>query len=90
MVVSGRQIRAARALLDLSQIDLADLAKVGRETISDLEIGKDVRTSTLMAAVDALHAKGIEFVNGRNGEEGVVLHAPAKKPKKRASRKASR
>jgi transcriptional regulator with XRE-family HTH domain len=38
--ITGEQCRAARAWLEWSQEDLADLSKVGLSTIKDLEKGK--------------------------------------------------
>lgn len=63
MSISAAQCRAARALLDWSQDELATNALVARATIADFERGtrKPMR-SNLASIASALSAAGIEFI----------------------------
>jgi transcriptional regulator with XRE-family HTH domain len=75
MVIYGAQLRAARALVGLSQHDVADGAKVSVPTIKRMEAGDGpVRGShvTVSAVVAVLEAAGVTFTN-TNGEPGVKL-----------------
>ena len=74
IVITGRHIRAARALLGLSQSELAKKSKVALRTLSRMEESDDAvssRTATLNRIVAALEKAGIEFLNG--GQPGVRL-----------------
>jgi transcriptional regulator with XRE-family HTH domain len=73
------QCRAARALLDWSQQELADASLVGNATIRNFESGRsDPQNSTLAALQRALEAAGVEFTNG--GEPGVKIRAKTERP----------
>jgi transcriptional regulator with XRE-family HTH domain len=76
-VISGRQIRAARALLGWKQLDLAKGAGVSEITIKNIERGvTDARGSTLAAIQDAFYKAGIVFLDrgdARDGGPGVRL-----------------
>lgn len=62
-IVTGRQLKAARAWLDLSQDDLTEKSKVTRRTIQDFESGKRVpQPRTLSDLQKALEDCGIEFI----------------------------
>ncbi|MCG5246862.1 helix-turn-helix domain-containing protein [Methylorubrum sp. B1-46] len=65
MYPSGPQIRAARALLNLSRDQLADLAGVSARTIDNLEseTRKPIR-ATQNAVLGALLGAGVEFDPG--------------------------
>lgn len=74
MIITGRQLRAARALLGMEQIELAKRARVAVGTIRrmesfDEEVG--ARTSTLSQVQKALEKAGVEFLN--DGQPGVRL-----------------
>ena len=62
------QLRAARALLDWNQTELANKAGVSVETIKRLEgiVGslEATKVSTLDAITKALNKAGVEFTNG--------------------------
>ena len=65
-VITGRQLRAARALLDWEQIELAKRSRVAIGTIRRMEsfsgqIGS--RTSTLSQVQQTLEKAGIQFLN---------------------------
>ena len=65
--ITGRHIRAARALLGWAQGELAKRSKVARGTIRRME-GFDgpvsARTETLGRIVAVLERAGVEFLNG--------------------------
>lgn len=62
MKFDGNLCRAARALLNLSNSDLAEAAGVGVNTLSRFERGTDVRLSTANAIQAALEARGAVFI----------------------------
>ena len=66
-MISGAQIRAARAFLGWTVKDLAERAKVGISTIQRIEnaVGHPKTLVTNLAAIQStLEAAGIEFTNG--------------------------
>ena len=67
MPITGYQIKAARSLVGMEQVDLAERAKVSANTIRNMEAFKadrvKVRTDTLDAVTDALRAAGVVFVD---------------------------
>ena len=74
--VSIRQIKAARALLDWSQEQLAEAASVSLPTIKRLEandglLGGQLGTSTKIRR--ALEAAGVEFIFENGGGAGVRI-----------------
>jgi transcriptional regulator with XRE-family HTH domain len=57
--------RAARALLNWSQAELAQRARVAKQTLADFERGaRSPYPRTLADIRAALEAEGIEFTNG--------------------------
>jgi DNA-binding XRE family transcriptional regulator len=61
-LITGRQIRAARALLDMSQDDLANAAGLTKQGISKIEDGSvQPREGTIMDIVRVFSDRGIEF-----------------------------
>ncbi len=69
-MITGRQIRAARALLNWDAADLAKAAKLSRETISNIENNLvQAREGTLSCIATVFQNNGIEFV----GDIGVQL-----------------
>ena len=80
-MMTPAQCRAARALLDWSQQQLADAAKIGNATIRNFEGGKSTpQNATLDVLQRALESAGVEFTNG--DEPGVKLKAKGKKGKR--------
>ena len=78
-MITGRQLRAARVLLGIEQIELAKLAGVAIGTIRrmesfDGEIGS--RTGTLSLVTRAMEKAGVEFLN--DGQPGVRMRAQKK------------
>ncbi len=70
MRISPSQLKAARNLVDLTAVQLSELAKVSRDTIADWEAGRITPHAATVDAVRAvLDARGVEFI----GERGVTL-----------------
>lgn len=68
--MTGKQILAARALLGMSQADLAVAAGVSADTLVSWEREqREPRRETVRLVCEALERRGIEFLN--HGEPGV-------------------
>jgi len=83
-MLSSDQIRGARAILRLSQADLAKAASVSLETIKRLEAMHGelkVRLDTLTRIKDALERAGVEFISENGGGAGVRLAKRGKRSK---------
>ena len=81
-MVSGAQIRAARALLDWSAMTLAEAVGVTRHTILRLEQYDGVppsRSQTLEEIQRAFESAGVEFIGSPDDGPGVRL---VRRPKK--------
>jgi len=63
-MIEAAQIKAARALLGLGQVELAKLAGVGLTTLKRIELSEEVTGSarTLWNIQTALEAAGVEFI----------------------------
>ena len=75
--ISPAQCRAARALLGWNQLQLAEGARVSRQTLVDFE--REARTpypNNLAAIRAALEAAGVEFIAENGGGAGVRLRKP--------------
>jgi transcriptional regulator with XRE-family HTH domain len=57
----GKAIRDERKALGMTQLELASLANIRRETVIKAESGKNIDTLTLLAIVGAL-GKGLSIV----------------------------
>jgi DNA-binding XRE family transcriptional regulator len=81
ILVTTRQIKAARALLAWSQADLADRSGISEPTVARLEAadgelgGREDTTQKLRAAIEAA---GVEFIDENGGGPGVRLRKPGK------------
>jgi transcriptional regulator with XRE-family HTH domain len=79
--MTSAQMRAARAMLDWTQPQLAEAAGVSVETIKRLERLEGEVTATRVATIDAIEKAlvkaGVEFTNG--DEPGVKLRAKRKR-----------
>ena len=78
--ISGAQMRAARALLRWTALDLAKTSKVGVATIRRVEVvdGDISATKANQAALrHALEAAGVEFIDENGGGVGVRLRKPS-------------
>lgn len=75
-VVTGAQLRAARAFLKLSQRQLSSLSKVSNLTIVRMEAtdGAVTRRARLVASIiAALSSKGIRFLRSNGFSEGILF-----------------
>jgi predicted transcriptional regulator len=68
------QCRAARALVDMDQADLARKAVVSRNVIVDFEKGNRTPLANNLSAIrTALESAGVEFIAANGGGPGVRL-----------------
>ena len=75
-MVTGAQIRAARAALGWSVNILAEKAGVASKTISRFEEVDGVppsRSSTLLDVKSAIEAAGIEFTGSPGNNPGIII-----------------
>lgn len=79
MIITREQCRAARALLGLTQLEVAESAHVATTTIADFEQGARVPTyNNLQAIRAALEAAGVVFIDANGGGPGVQLRVAPK------------
>lgn len=68
------QCRAARAILNLEQSDVAERAGIARATLIDFEKGQRIpRKATIAAIRQTLEQAGVEFIEPNGGGPGVRL-----------------
>jgi transcriptional regulator with XRE-family HTH domain len=89
-MITGDQIRMARAALRLGVRELGDLAGVAPLTVSRLENGRGAYVSTLTKIQRALEKAGVVFIDG--DEPGIRLKKSsslaAPSPRKRGKSKS--
>jgi DNA-binding transcriptional regulator YiaG len=74
------QCRAARALLGITQSELARAAKLGLSTVVDFERERRLVSDEAVKAMQiALQRAGIEFTDGNGAGEGLLLRKPQKR-----------
>ena len=67
-MIYAAQIRAARALLNWSQGDLAERAGISKQSVNRIENGSmDARFSTMTALNDAIRGAGVEMGEDASG-----------------------
>ena len=72
--ITPAQCRGARALLNMTQPQLADAARLGLSTIVDFERNRrQVSDDAINAMCNALGRAGIEFIAENGGGPGVRL-----------------
>jgi predicted transcriptional regulator len=82
MLVSSRQITAARGLLGWSRTELADRALLSLTTVADVERGDvDPKHTTISKIIETLEAAGIEFVRGDLDGRGEGVRILKNRPK---------
>lgn len=65
MKISGKQVKAARDLLGITQAELSEATGLTRNTISNFEAGTaDPYQTSLDKITEELERRGIEFSNG--------------------------
>ncbi|CAN7385658.1 helix-turn-helix transcriptional regulator [Devosia sp. LjRoot16] len=73
MAITAAQLRAARALINMTQDDLATAAEVATKTIATFEAeGRAPRGATVEKLQAALESVGVVFIETDNGA-GVIL-----------------
>jgi hypothetical protein len=75
--ISGAQIRAARALLDITLFDLQRFTGINERTLRRYEAQDGVppdRGGNLAKVKFALEGMGVEFVSTPDSAHGVILH----------------
>ena len=92
-MITANQLRAARALLNIDQRQMADLADLSVPTIQRMEASDGViraNVDSLMKLVSALENTGIELINpgvtSPAGGRGVRLREHVMKPKMKTIR----
>jgi transcriptional regulator with XRE-family HTH domain len=74
MAVTSAQVRMARAALNWTVRDLAEAARVHRNTITNVETERYVGDPETLAAIeDVLKRAGVEFIDENGGGPGVRL-----------------
>jgi transcriptional regulator with XRE-family HTH domain len=81
MVVTGAQIRAARGLIGLSQVQLARLARLSVPGLANIEGGKSSPLAVTLDRIVQVLERWVEFTNG--AAPGVRLRPGVKLPEKR-------
>jgi len=80
--MSPAQCRAARAILDMTQPRLAQIANLGLSTVVDFEKTRRTVSQEAAEAIQAaLERSGVEFVDENGGGAGVRLRQPQQKRK---------
>jgi len=75
--ISGAQIRAARALLDITLFDLERFTAINERTLRRYEAQDGVppdRSGNLAKVRLTLEAMGVEFIITSDDARGVILH----------------
>ena len=72
-MVTGEQVRMARAALKWGVRDIGRAAGVSPATVTKVEAGRPANTATLTALRVAFEAAGVEFIDTDNGGPGVRL-----------------
>ena len=74
MAITSAQSRAARALLGLTQADLAAQSRVSQRSIASFETGEHQPIPSILSALQrALEEAGIDFIEENGGGPGVRL-----------------
>ncbi len=80
-MITGTQIRSARAALRWSVQELADRAGVSIQTIKRFEVADGIpasRSATLLDIKAALEAAGIDFIGTPSDRPGIRFSLPTK------------
>src|SRR5436305_11839555 len=92
-MITANQLRAARALLNIDQRQIADLAGLSVPTIQRMEASEGVvrgNVDSLMKLVSALENAGLELINpgvlSSTGGRGVRLREHVAMPKIKTTR----
>ena len=75
-MITSSQLRAARALLKITAVDLASISEIGISTIKRFELSEGVPSGnikTIDSLKKALEKAGIEFIGSPDDRPGVRL-----------------
>jgi transcriptional regulator with XRE-family HTH domain len=76
-LITPAQCRGARALLEMTQPELAGLAELGLSTIVDFEKSRrHVSAEAIRSIRKALLKAGVDFIDENGGGPGVRLRRP--------------
>lgn len=76
ILITREQCRAARALVQMSQVSLAESAGLAKQTVIDFERGaRNPHKSNLAALRTALEEAGVVFIERNGGGPGVRLRS---------------
>lgn len=96
-MISSSQMRAARALLNIGQRELADLSGLSLPTIQRMEASDDIvrgNVESLMKLIEALDSVGLELIGegavSESGGRGVRLKAQSTQRSGRTRKAPSR
>ena len=81
-MISGMQVRAARAMLRWGVRELARKAGISPTTVVVAESDRPVAEKSLEAIEDALSAAGVQFIPDNDGGPGVRLAKRKRKSKR--------
>jgi transcriptional regulator with XRE-family HTH domain len=84
-MITAAQMRAARALLNIDQRQLADLSGLSLPTIQRMEASEDTirgNVDSLMKLISALEEAGVELIN-----EGAISHGGGRGVRLKETRK---
>lgn len=91
-MIGAAQIKAARALLGIGQLELSKIADVGISTVKRLELAGEISGSarTLWKLQTALEKAGVEFISEDGLKGPGVRLKESTRSKPRRKRKSSR
>lgn len=82
--MSPAQCRAARAILNITQPRLAEIAELGLSTVVDFEKARRKVSQEAVEAIQAaLEKSGVEFIDENGGGAGVRLRKPHQASKRK-------
>ncbi|WP_205944926.1 helix-turn-helix transcriptional regulator [Pelagibius litoralis] len=74
IIITRHQCKAARALVEMKQVDLAEAAGVSKQTLVDFERGaRTPHRNHIVAIRTALETAGVVFIDPNGGGPGVRL-----------------
>ena len=87
-MITASQIKGARAMLGLSQRELAELASVGLATVQRVELATEIRgaAETIWKIQIALEQAGVEFIPADHRKGPGVRLKEKRRPKLKAGR----